>query len=75
VNYKAIAGFSAEIAKYNPANIEMDISVFNGAVNLTIDEWHKVGHKRVFSAHLLCESHAEACIIAATLTAFIHRRF
>jgi hypothetical protein len=52
----------------------VDIGVYNGVVSFSIEQWNKVSHKTVYSNHMVCNSHAEACMIADTLNTFIHRR-
>lgn len=58
----------------DPTAQEVDVSVFNGVVNIVVKEWNKVDFKVTFSKHIVCESHAEACLIADTLNTFLNRR-
>jgi hypothetical protein len=66
--------FALAINAYPPADIEADISVFNGIVTMTIEEWDKVSHRTVFREHIVCDSHHDACIVQATLQSFINHR-
>ena len=74
IDYRPIKDFSDAIASYPPNDIEVDIGVYNGVVSFSIEQWNKVSHKTVYSNHMVCNSHAEACMIADTLNTFIHRR-
>lgn len=70
-----IVKFKQAITSIPADECDPDISVFNGAVNLTIKRWRKnAGFELVYSTHIMCDSHAEACLIQAVLIAFIHER-
>lgn len=58
----------------DPTAQEVDVSVFNGVVNIVVKEWDKVAFKVVFSKHIVCDSHVEAVLIADTLNTFINKR-
>ena len=74
LDLSVIADFSREVSKYNRDNIEIDVSVFNGLLTLTIEEWSTVSHRRVYATHIPCESHEQACLIASALNAYINQR-
>lgn len=74
---QAIIDFSNAIDKYrkeyDESSLEIDISVFNGAINFRIKVWSKVDFHTVYSSHMMCTSHQEACLIQNILNAFINK--